>query len=71
MSCGHPSTVTSIEPRSLTATSWDGCFAWIGGCLDRGSQRRALSELDDHLLRDIGITRLQALREAGKPIWRA
>jgi uncharacterized protein YjiS (DUF1127 family) len=46
-------------------------FAWISRCLDRGSQRRALSELDDHLLRDIGISRLQALREAGKPFWRA
>ncbi len=37
----------------------------------RHTQRRELGELDDRLLRDIGITREQAWREAGKPFWRA
>jgi uncharacterized protein YjiS (DUF1127 family) len=37
----------------------------------RHGQRRALRELADnpHLLRDIGVTREQALEQAGKPIW--
>jgi uncharacterized protein YjiS (DUF1127 family) len=35
----------------------------------RSCQRRALAELDDRLLRDIGITRSQALREAGKSLF--
>lgn len=42
---------------------------WIG----RSRQRRQLCELaefDDHLLRDIGVSREQALREAAKPFWR-
>jgi uncharacterized protein YjiS (DUF1127 family) len=37
----------------------------------RRSQRRALARLDDHLLRDIGISAEQARRESGKPFWRA
>lgn len=37
----------------------------------RRRQRRELRELDDRLLRDIGLTREQVLREAAKPFWRA
>jgi uncharacterized protein YjiS (DUF1127 family) len=32
-------------------------------------QRRSLLELDDRLLKDIGITRADALREASRPFW--
>lgn len=72
MSCGYHSTaILPIKHNSLTATTLDGWLIWLSGCLDRGSQRRALSELDDHLLEDVGLTRLQALREASKPVWRA
>jgi uncharacterized protein YjiS (DUF1127 family) len=37
----------------------------------RARGRRELRTFDDHLLRDIGITRLQAAAEADKPFWRA
>jgi uncharacterized protein YjiS (DUF1127 family) len=37
---------------------------------DRRRQRHALAELDDHLLRDIGLTRHQARTEALEPFWR-
>jgi uncharacterized protein YjiS (DUF1127 family) len=37
--------------------------------LERRRQRRALLQLDDHLLADIGVAREQALREAGKWFW--
>lgn len=33
--------------------------------------RRALTRLDPHLLRDIGLGPEAALAEAGKPFWRA
>ena len=36
---------------------------------DRWRQRRALLNLDDRLLADIGITREEAEREACKPFW--
>lgn len=39
--------------------------AWI----DIGAQRRRLAELDERMLRDIGISREDALREAGRPFW--
>jgi uncharacterized protein YjiS (DUF1127 family) len=35
----------------------------------RSRQRRALAELDDRLLRDIGVTRSQALRESGETLF--
>ncbi|MDP7546134.1 MAG: DUF1127 domain-containing protein [Alphaproteobacteria bacterium] len=36
---------------------------------DRAVQRYRLAELDAHALQDIGVTRRQALAEAGKPFW--
>jgi uncharacterized protein YjiS (DUF1127 family) len=38
--------------------------------LNRRQGRRDLSELDDRLLADVGISREDAVREAGKPFWR-
>jgi uncharacterized protein YjiS (DUF1127 family) len=38
---------------------------------ERSEGRQQLLRLDDHVLRDIGITRLQAEAEANKPFWRA
>lgn len=36
---------------------------------DRARQRRYLGRLDARLLRDIGVSRPDALREAGRPFW--
>ena len=38
--------------------------------LNRRQGRQDLSELDDRLLADIGISREAAVWEAGKPFWR-
>lgn len=52
-----------------------GLWSWLWARLERSRglarQRQALLELDETLLRDIGLTREQALREAGRPIWDA
>ena len=42
----------------------------IARWIERSRQRRALAALDDHVLRDIGITRVEAEREAQKPFWK-
>jgi uncharacterized protein YjiS (DUF1127 family) len=36
---------------------------------DRWRQRQGMLDLDERLLRDIGMTRAQALEEARKPFW--
>jgi uncharacterized protein YjiS (DUF1127 family) len=38
--------------------------------MERSRQRRALAELDDRLLRDIGLTCDQARRESSSPFWK-
>jgi uncharacterized protein YjiS (DUF1127 family) len=38
--------------------------------LRKRRQRRALSQLTDSELRDIGITRYDAAKEAAKPFWK-
>lgn len=38
---------------------------------ERRRQRRALLELGDHLLKDIGIGRADAWAEGSKPFWRS
>jgi uncharacterized protein YjiS (DUF1127 family) len=50
----------------------DRLFAAVGQVLlwyGRARERRALAELDDHLLRDIGVSRAEAEREITKPFW--
>jgi uncharacterized protein YjiS (DUF1127 family) len=37
--------------------------------LDAWRSRQTLDELDDHLLRDIGLTRAEARRESSKFFW--
>jgi uncharacterized protein YjiS (DUF1127 family) len=36
----------------------------------RQRQRTSLAQLDDRMLRDMGISRLEADRESRKPFWR-
>ena len=36
----------------------------------RQSSRKALLEMSDHLLKDIGISRAEALREGSKTFWK-
>jgi len=37
----------------------------------RAEERRRLAALDERELRDIGLTRVDALRECAKPFWQA
>lgn len=67
-----------IHIRSGTTLRWRfrlhevrrAAAARLGLYYRRAMSRRALRELDDHILRDIGLDRLDALREGTKPFWR-
>ena len=63
-----------FAPLSISETLWstaegrlvavvEQLLAWH----DRARQRRALLRLSDDMLSDIGISRAEALKEAGKP----
>lgn len=62
---------TALPQSSSRTTPGAGRRGWWNW-LDRRRQRIALGAIadDPHLLRDLGLTREQALREAGKPFWR-
>lgn len=53
-----------IRPRTEAKLSF---FKLIG----LARQRHTLAALDDHMLKDIGITRAQAQTEADRPVWDA
>jgi uncharacterized protein YjiS (DUF1127 family) len=60
----------SVRHQSHSATGWLHTLSfWMDRSRQR-SQLRELADLDDDLLRDIGVTREEALREAEKPFWR-
>ncbi|PSJ60192.1 DUF1127 domain-containing protein [Pseudaminobacter soli (ex Li et al. 2025)] len=42
----------------------------LGNWYDRWQQREHLADLDDHILRDIGISPREVERECAKPFWR-
>jgi len=44
-------------------------FIWLRMVLWRRRSRVVLSGLNDHLLKDIGMTRAEAEFEIGKPFW--
>ena len=55
-----------------------GIFAALGRLVevvltwqDRAAQRTALARMDERMLKDIGITRSEALEEARRPFWQA
>ena len=45
-------------------------FGTVWTWMERSRQRRALADLDDRLLEDVGISRSQVSREIAKPFWR-
>jgi uncharacterized protein YjiS (DUF1127 family) len=45
--------------------------AWCFTCFQRAEQRKRLAELDEHLLKDIGVSPRAAAEESTKPFWRA
>jgi uncharacterized protein YjiS (DUF1127 family) len=61
----------SVIARSSSSGNWQSRLSEIvARWLQRSRSRRALADLDDYLLRDIGLTASEAGRESEKPFWR-
>jgi uncharacterized protein YjiS (DUF1127 family) len=43
---------------------------WCFACFQRAEQRKRLAELDEHMLKDIGVSPRDAAEESAKPFWR-
>jgi uncharacterized protein YjiS (DUF1127 family) len=66
---GRVEELAAVRQPDLRTIAWRArhtVLTWI----ERAGQRQALAELDDHLLKDIGISPEQARRESAKPFWR-
>jgi uncharacterized protein YjiS (DUF1127 family) len=64
----------SPRPGHLLGLLWNLPAAGLGLLAtwqQRVRDRRLLLSLDDHTLKDIGLSRADIAREAGKPFWRA
>ena len=73
MPAPHPSSETPfvrIVTRPAAVSAIAAVVARLTDWAQRHRQRRALARLDADLLRDVGLTRADALRESGKPFWR-
>ncbi len=55
--------------RRMTYQTWLRVARYFLTCLDVARQRRQLLALDDRALKDIGISRTDALREANGFFW--
>jgi uncharacterized protein YjiS (DUF1127 family) len=67
----HLSTSLTAEQALLGAkSSLSRALSTLSVWRTRAEQRRRLAEMDDYLLLDMGMHRLDALREAEKPFWR-
>jgi uncharacterized protein YjiS (DUF1127 family) len=63
-----PARFSALHAPSTPSGGWvDALSRW----LDAWRSRQTLDELDDHLLKDIGLTRAEARREASKFFWQA
>ena len=64
---GRPAAGPSRSLKVLLQTQWSHSIVlWR----ERANQRRALLRLDERLLRDIGVSRAEAIAEARKPFWK-
>lgn len=55
------------KPRG--GLSVNAVIAWVEHKLERRRSRLALMEMTDDMLKDIGVSRSEAYREANRPFW--
>jgi uncharacterized protein YjiS (DUF1127 family) len=69
---------SAFAPMSMCEELWSTADGRVAAAVehllawhDRARQRRALLRLSDDMLVDVGISRTEALKEAGKAFWRS
>ncbi|MBF0286729.1 MAG: DUF1127 domain-containing protein [SAR324 cluster bacterium] len=62
-------TVALFKPTSAGKRFFENILLTIHVLSQRAQQRRQLIELDDQQLKDIGVTRVDALQEYQKHFW--
>ncbi|MFZ0609753.1 MAG: DUF1127 domain-containing protein [Xanthobacteraceae bacterium] len=62
-------TTTAMTSHRTRSLNWDHIVRRIAEWQHRSRSRQELQGLPDATLRDIGITRCDAEREAHKPFW--
>ena len=67
--CACPKPADWPDRRHTPWLSFRALVRTMLGCIERSRQRQALRHLDDHLLKDIGVSRRAADDEADKPFW--
>jgi uncharacterized protein YjiS (DUF1127 family) len=65
-----PPRISSTWQPARTHRRLAAAFRLFTTWAERRRQRQALAALDDQMLRDIGVTRVEAVRECEKPFWR-
>lgn len=58
---------TTVQPASEDR----GLLTMVATWMERRRQRQALGELNDRLLKDLGLSRADVEGEARKPFWQA
>lgn len=61
----------SVGGRFDVCAALDRAWVCVRGWREIHRQRRALLSLDDAMLKDIGLSRVDALQEGNKPFWRS
>jgi uncharacterized protein YjiS (DUF1127 family) len=69
--CAACASESLIHRRANMATRLRHFFQGWRKCYARYRERRALLALDTAMLKDIGISRVDAIREGRKPFWRS
>ncbi len=67
---GHRASPTPIGVFGWLRRGASALFRLLLVWQDRERQRRHLRELDDRMLKDIGLSRADVAHEADKPFWR-
>jgi uncharacterized protein YjiS (DUF1127 family) len=65
-----PGTLAGSGRRQPWPARWaSALFVLLLRWQDRAGQRHSLGTLDDRMLKDIGLTRVDVFREVRKPFW--